>query len=331
MESTFYEFFAGGGMARLGLGSLWSCEFANDISPLKANAYRANFADPDGTFTLCDINDLRVSQLPSRADLIWASFPCQDVSLAGEGKGLDGLRSGLIWKLLDICTQLKKDARAPKIIALENVPGLLNSNKGKDFYDILEGLRKAGYVFGVLTMDAAHFLPQSRPRVFIVAVDEKQIDVRKDLFARLPKQNSPWISERLALLWKASPELIRDHWIWWNVPSVGARTTTLVDIVDESADNWDSREYTKGLVKLMAPLHKLKVERARSIGSRVVGTLYRRTRVHDGIRAQKVEVRFDGISGCLRTPSGGSSRQRILVVQNNDIRSRLMTSREMHG
>lgn len=316
-------------MARLGLGPRWRCEFANDISPLKASAYRDNFADPSETFALYDINNIGVSQLPSQADLIWASFPCQDVSLAGGGKGLEGLRSGLIWKLLDICAQLRDDRRAPKIIALENVPGLLNSNQGQDFYDILEHLGKAGYAFGVLTMDAAHFLPQSRPRVFIVAVDKNQIDLPKRLFAQLPEHGNPWISERLLRLWKAAPSSILNNWLWWKIPAAEARTATLASVIDESADNWDSREYTNGLLKLMAPLHRLKVEKARATGNRVIGTLYRRTRVHDGIRAQRVEVRFDGISGCLRTPSGGSSRQRILVVDDRSVRSRLMTSREI--
>lgn len=166
MESTFYEFFAGGGMARLGLGPQWRCEFANDISPLKATAYKQNFDGLDDAFTCCDINDLDSSQLPGRADLVWGSFPCQDLSLAGEGRGLDGSRSGLVWKLLDICEQLRHSGRGPKIIALENVPGLLNSRKGQDFYDILDALRRPGYFFGVLTMDAIHFLPQSRPRIF---------------------------------------------------------------------------------------------------------------------------------------------------------------------
>ena len=55
-----------------------------------------------------------------------------------------------------------------------------------------------------------------------------------------------------------------------------------------------------------------------------MGTIYRRTR--DGV--QRAEVRFDGISGCLRTPGGGSSRQTIIVVNGNNIRTRLLSPRE---
>jgi len=143
---SFYEFFAGGGMARTGLGRAWKCEFANDISPMKAAAYLRNFGNSDRIFARCDINDLDAENLPSRADLIWASFPCQDLSLAGAGKGLSGSRSGLIWSLLEITRKLKQQGRGPKAIVLENVVGLLNSKNGQDFYDILGGTSQ-GWVF----------------------------------------------------------------------------------------------------------------------------------------------------------------------------------------
>ena len=78
---TFYEFFAGGGMARAGLGANWICTFANDFSPSKATSYRANWGDAD--FTLGDIAKVSTTQLPGRVSLAWASFPCQDLSLAG--------------------------------------------------------------------------------------------------------------------------------------------------------------------------------------------------------------------------------------------------------
>jgi DNA (cytosine-5)-methyltransferase 1 len=103
----------------------------------------------------------------------------------------------------------------------------------------------------------------------------------------------------------------------------------LADLIETSATTWDSPEYTARLLDLMAPLHRGKVEKARLMDLQVVGTLYRRTRVQDRVRKQRVEVRFDGISGCLRTPSGGSSRQRLLIVEHKLIRSRLMTTREI--
>jgi DNA (cytosine-5)-methyltransferase 1 len=84
---TFYDFFAGGGMAGIGLGSEWSCLFANDIDAKKADRYRANHSG-DHTFLLKDVAELKTTDLPDHADLIWASFPCQDLSVAGKGAGL---------------------------------------------------------------------------------------------------------------------------------------------------------------------------------------------------------------------------------------------------
>ncbi|MGA2437774.1 MAG: DNA cytosine methyltransferase [Acidobacteriaceae bacterium] len=325
---SYYEFFAGGGMARTGLGRQWKCEFANDISPMKAAAYLRNFKDSNRLFALCDINELNAKNLPGRADLIWASFPCQDLSLAGSGKGLNGSRSGLIWSFLKIVRKLKRLERGPKVIVLENVTGLLNSKNGHDFYDILGALRREGFLFGTLMMDAVHFLPHSRPRIFLVAVDIEQIPISAHLINGRLTRKYRWSSPRLDSLWENAPFSLRDSWVWWNIPAPPARRSTLTDIIEPKANNWDSPEYTARLLQLMAPLHRSKVKEACSRGEEVVGTLYRRTRSLDDVRTQRVEVRFDGISGCLRTPSGGSSRQRLLFVSGGRIRSRLLTTRE---
>ena len=82
---SFYEFFAGGGMARAGLGEGWQCLLANDVDPKKAASYARNWGD--GDLRVGDVGALRVDELPGRADLVWASFPCQDLSLAGAGAG----------------------------------------------------------------------------------------------------------------------------------------------------------------------------------------------------------------------------------------------------
>src|SRR5262245_23668145 len=92
----FYEFFAGGGMARAGLGTRWHCVFANDNCDKKGKAYEANWGKKH--FKLADIQQLTASDLPpGTADMAWASFPCQDLSLAGDGAGLNGERSGTFW------------------------------------------------------------------------------------------------------------------------------------------------------------------------------------------------------------------------------------------
>ena len=128
---TFFEFFAGGGMARLGLGAEWECAFANDWCEKKAAAYRAYFGGSE--LRVCSIADLTTSDLPGTPTLVWGSFPCQDLSLAGNGAGLAGERSGTFkpfWKLMRGMVGL---GRIPRIIVLENVIGTLTSHEGRDF------------------------------------------------------------------------------------------------------------------------------------------------------------------------------------------------------
>jgi DNA (cytosine-5)-methyltransferase 1 len=80
---------------------------------------------------------------------------------------------------------------------------------------------------------------------------------------------------------------------------------------------------------MMAPLHRAKVEKALRYGKRVVGSVYKRTRPRsDGNREQRAEIRFDGVSGCLRTPAGGSSRQLIVIVEDQRVKVRLISARE---
>ncbi len=89
---SFYEFFAGGGMARAGLGAGWTCLFANDIDADKAASYRLIGA---ARIFRRRSRGFRAGSLPGHADLAWASFPCQDLSLAGGGKGMGGADDAL--------------------------------------------------------------------------------------------------------------------------------------------------------------------------------------------------------------------------------------------
>lgn len=114
----FYEFFAGGGMARAGLGSGWQCLFANDFSEMKAATYKANWGDE--YFVLGDVQQVSTKQLPGRADLAWASFPCQDLSLAGSYRGLGdpsaeiATRSGTFWPFWHLMRELRVQGRNPR-------------------------------------------------------------------------------------------------------------------------------------------------------------------------------------------------------------------------
>src|SRR5579883_458816 len=168
---TFYEFFAGGGMARLGLGPTWRCTFANEWSEKKAASYRSFFGDQE--LIVEDVARLSLEDLPGSPDLVWGSFPCQDLSLAGAGFGLAGTRSGTFKPFWNLVRGMVAAGRGPRIVVLENVIGALSSHNGKDFTTITAALADEGYRVGAVVMDAIRFLPQSRPRLFFVGVSQK--------------------------------------------------------------------------------------------------------------------------------------------------------------
>jgi DNA (cytosine-5)-methyltransferase 1 len=140
--APLYEFFAGGGMARLGLAPDFACVFANDIDPAKASAYRAAFGDAD--MRVGDVWKLGTGDLPGQAALAWASFPCQDLSLAGARRGLAAPRSGAFWGFHRLIEKLAHDGRAPDVLALENVTGLISSHGGADFTALMHALDGLG-------------------------------------------------------------------------------------------------------------------------------------------------------------------------------------------
>ncbi|TAD83734.1 MAG: DNA cytosine methyltransferase [Sphingomonadales bacterium] len=326
---TFYEFFAGGGMARLGLGADWHCQFANDFDPIKAATYRENWGHAH--FSAEDINDLKVKQLEGCVDLAWASFPCQDLSLAGNALGLgtatEQTRSGAFWAFWSLMQGLANEARAPKIIVLENVYGSLTANQGRDFAMICRCLALAGYRFGAMILDAVAFLPQSRPRMFLVAI-RGDIPIPSRLVANGPVGAMHPRAMEQALLRLA--EVDQSQWVWWKVPSPSVQRHQLLDLLEpDDVVQWHDKEATSKLLDMMSALNRQKLERMTAIGTRCVGTIYKRTRVEGGKRVQRAELRDDGIAGCLRTPGGGSSRQFVVIVEGASIRTRLLSAREV--
>lgn len=327
-KPTFYEFFAGGGMARAGLGLDWQCVFANDFDFKKGAAYQANW-DKDGQTVLKvgDIRKVEPTELPGTADLAWASFPCQDLSLAGGGAGLRGERSGTFYPFWDIVKLLIEEGRAPRVVALENVTGTLTSHGGKDFEAICQTFAQNGYRYGALVIDAALFVPHSRPRLFVVGVrDEVKID--KSVVA--PGPIEPFHTRGLQAAFDRINGAAKAKWLWWNMPTPPHRNTVFADLIEENPEsvNWHSTAETTRLLGQMSSINLAKVEAAKRAGRRMVGTVYKRTRIEDGVKYQRAEVRFDDLAGCLRTPAGGSSRQVIMVVDGDHIRSRLISSRE---
>lgn len=320
--APLYEFFAGGGLARLGLEPDFACVFANDIDRAKASAYRRAFGD--GDMREGDVWSLSPRDLPGQAALAWASFPCQDLSLAGARAGLAAPRSGAFWGFHRLIEKLAHEGRAPGVLALENVCGLLSSHGGADFAALTHALDALGYRVGALEVDAALFTPQSRPRLFIIAARQAPAH----LIASGPSE--PFHSPALRSVVARLPEAQRKRFVWWRLDTPPKRNTRLADLLDDlpDGDAWSSEAQTAKLLGQMSALQSARVDALRESGRREVGAVFRRIRIEHGVRVQRAEARFDGLAGCLRTPAGGSSRQQLLFVEGDKMRSRLLSPRE---
>ncbi len=316
-------------MARAGLGEDWTCLFANEFDSKKTEIYKANWK-PSKSLKVGDVGKLMSSELPGCADLAWASFPCQDLSLAGAGAGLKGDRSGTFWPFWHLMEALIKEERGPRLIVLENVCGTLTSHEGKDFKAICDTYAKTNYRFGAVIVDAVHFVPQSRPRLFVIGV-RNDVEIPAGLTMMGPSHLTPWHPRALLNAYAGLSSKTKDKWLWWNLRMPPARKLSFADLIEEHPEGvaWHTPSETAKLLKMMSELNRAKVEEAKRSGTRMVGAVYKRTRLdHVGRKVQRAEIRFDDIAGCLRTPAGGSSRQVIVVVEGKNVRSRLIAPRE---
>ena len=330
IRPTAYEFFAGGGLAGLGLSGpgLGGADplgidtvFANDMDAAKARAFVANH--PQTPFRQGDVWGLTLDDLPGRPDLAWASSPCQDVSLAGARGGLGAGRSGAFWGFWRLMQGLAPEGRGPRVIVLENVIGLLTSGPktemGQDFAAVCTAMVEAGYTVGALEMDAAHWLPQSRPRLFVVAI--------KGDAPQTAGPTTPFHSPRLIAAHARLPEAVKSRWAWWSLPVPSQRNLDLAAVLEpDAAVTW--LDDADAILALAAPLHRARIEAAVGSGRRCVGAAFRRVRTEHGEKVQRLEIRFDGLAGCLRTPAGGSSRQYVIVCDQGRARVRRLTGRE---
>jgi DNA (cytosine-5)-methyltransferase 1 len=324
----FYEFFAGGGMARAGLGPNWRCLFANDFDHKKSRTYRENW-NGGAELKTADVGTLTTKDMPGAASLAWASFPCQDLSLAGGGAGLKGDRSGTFWPFWNLMKALIEEERAPRLIVLENVCGALTSHDGNDFATICAGFAQEGYSVGAIVVDAELFVPHSRPRLFIIGI-HSDMAIPRALTADGP--SAPWHTRTVKTAYEKLPEQTKDVWKWWNLPLPPKRILTLADVIEEkpTSTSWFSAERTRDLLDMMSEINRAKVTQAKREGRTMVGGVYKRTRpdASGKKKVQRAEIRFDDVSGCLRTPAGGSSRQVILIVDGRSVKARLISSRE---
>lgn len=282
------EFFAGIGLVRLALESEgFRVVFANDIDPTKAVLYRANFDASD--LVVGDVCAIRGRDVPD-IDVATASFPCTDLSLAGNRAGLAGKQSGMFWEFARVLDEM--GARRPSVVMLENVPGFATSRGGQDMRDVIAKLVELGYRCDVLPVDARWFVPQSRPRMFIVG------SRRHDLAAGpLPHRDPPVCIETLsAYVDRLSVEDSR----WWPPDRLGC------------------------FLRSLSPIQAERVAKLRHAKRLAWATAYRRTRHGRAVW----EVRPDSVSGCLRTARGGSSKQAVMETGHGEVRVRWMSARE---
>lgn len=324
-EYSVAEFFAGIGLARLGLEGAnrgFKVTWANDLEESKQRMYLGHFGQGDKDhYKVKDIKDvagdISAANLPRNLDLVWASFPCTDLSLAGGREGLAGKASGTFWHLTDILDQLVGDER-PRVVALENVNGFATSDGGKDIKAAVRKLNELDYSVDVITLDARRWVPQSRPRLFLVASREEPMGLDEE---RNTELRPNWLNSVLD-----DPGL-RTHRKRLNPPPpllTGGWTDLVDDDSAEGVEWWDEQRTTK----FVGELSDFQAKRSREIavaGKKIYRTAYRRTR--GGVPAW--EIRADDIAGCLRTAGGGSSKQAVVCIRKDQpLKVRWMTARE---
>ena len=188
---------------------------------------------------------------------------------------------------------------------------------------LLESLDQLGMQYGALVVDARFFLPQSRPRVFVIAVDSN-VDC-SDFTTFDADEESPWLTKKLIGAYRRLSPRIQEKWLWWRLAVPKEPIPALESIIEDppTSVRWHDEVETRRLTSLMTERNRLKVTEA-ILRRNAVGFLYKRMRA--GV--QRAEVRFDGIAGCLRTPEGGSSRQTVVIVDDGRLWTRLLSPRE---
>jgi DNA (cytosine-5)-methyltransferase 1 len=166
------------GFQRAGLKCLWQVENNNSCKKVLASHFKCDvYSD------ICNVNT-KALMGPS---LICGGFPCQDISVAGKRRGLAGKRSGLWWEFHRIIKSV-----TPTWVLIENVTGLLSSNRGRDLGTILGCLAELGYGTAYRVLDSQWFgMAQRRRRVFIVGCHGNWRGAARILFE---PESLPWIS-----------------------------------------------------------------------------------------------------------------------------------------
>jgi len=320
-QKNFAEFFSGIGLVRMALERHgWKVAYANDIDPDKYKMYSQRFQDKPELVDLQDIHKISADRVPN-VTLATASFPCNDLSVAGSRNGLNGKKSSSFWGFIRLLGEM--NSRRPPIVLIENVPGFLNSNNGKDFRDAMMALNNLGYSVDPFLVDAAWFVPQSRLRLFVIGqISDKLLETTDKLTVRALE--SRFRPRKLVDFINNNPE------ITWNIremPQITSTGLTLTDIIHDpphESPEWWSGKRAAYLLSQMSPRHRKVAESMMSGSGWSYGTVFRRIRNGKSM----AELRTDGIAGCLRTPRGGSAKQIVVKAGKGSFFARLLTPLE---
>ncbi len=290
-QKTIAEFFAGIGLMRIGLENAgWTIAFANDIDEDKWQMYKDHFGDA-GEFIVRDIHKLKPSEVPT-AGLATASFPCNDLSLAGARHGLAGAQSSAFWGFIDILKAMKRDRRLPPLVLLENVTGFLSSHEGHDFEDALLALNDLGYAVDAFIIDAARFVPQSRQRLFVIGIKAREACALNDTPGFYESEVRP---PALASFILVHPDIT---WRIRELPPLPRCSNRLADILEDLPLNhqmWWSRQRCEYMLNQMSPKHRAQADAMIRGDTIRYGTVFRRVRNGKSM----AELRTDGIAGCF--------------------------------
>lgn len=324
----FAEFFAGIGLVRAGLEpGGWHCAYANDVDSKKKQMYEGHFG-PSPEYHLGDVWDCGevIRRLPTGIELATASFPCVDLSIAGHWQGLDGKHSSTFFAFLDVLKAMGNSR--PAVVLIENVVGFVKSRGGKDFARACSSIAELGYWLDAFVLDAKWFVPQSRPRIFIVAIRNHLRT--HPLFAGSEGLFGGQLSSgahplRPAQLTELCDRIdLKTGWVQAALPNPPHRETFLGDVLDAGGElEWWSESDVNHHLELMQAPSRDRLRKLMPLPTVRLGTAFRRTR----LGKPRTEVRFD-LAGCLRTPKGGSARQIVVRAGKGQIEFRWMTARE---
>lgn len=309
---TALEFFAGIGLARAGL-RLAGAEviWASDYDPHKQRMYEKQWGA--GDYLLSDVHEVNAENVPT-ADIAWASSPCTDLSLAGARKGLKGGReSSAFFGFTRVIDEMGE--RKPSLLVLENVPGLATSHNGADLKTAARAFNELGYAIDVVLLDARRWLPQSRPRIFMVGASGQVVNGDGDKTIR--PESVSWVHDdpdlrTFRMPTPLPPDLLKNGF------------SRLVEVLPDTDERWWDETRVASFIDSMSDSQRQRLTELKHSSSVIGRTAYRRTR--QGVPTW--EMRPDDIAGCLRTARGGSSKQAVVLLGKGRVKVRWMTSLE---